>query len=144
MSRSTVERDLWPTARLPPTFLPRAPWSCGTPRARLAAARPGSRRYGYRWPRPRAGAPPSPCGATGLRVARRPVVAILPTGGELRPVGTRTGPGEILATTSLMLATQAGEAGCEARALPIEPDDPAGLARAVSAAVASCDLLVIV
>ncbi len=39
---------------------------------------------------------------------------------------------------------QAREAGCEAHALPIEPDDPAGLARAVSAAVASCDLLIIV
>jgi putative molybdopterin biosynthesis protein len=83
-------------------------------------------------------------GATSLLVHRRPVVTILPTGDEVRPVGTQTGPGEILDTNSLMLATQAGEAGCEARALPIEPDDPAGLARAVSAAVASCDLLVIV
>jgi putative molybdopterin biosynthesis protein len=83
-------------------------------------------------------------GATGLLVRRRPVVAVLPTGDEVRPVGTHTGPGEILDTNSLMLAGQAREAGCEARALPIEPDDPAGLARAVSAAVASCDLLIIV
>src|SRR5262249_56515072 len=79
-------------------------------------------------------------GATELLVRRRPVVAILPTGDEVRPVGTQTGPGEILDTNSLMLAAQAREAGCEARTLPIEPDDPAGLARAVSAAVTSCDL----
>jgi putative molybdopterin biosynthesis protein len=83
-------------------------------------------------------------GATELLVHRRPVVAVLPTGDEVRPVGTQTGPGEILDTNSLMLAAQAGEAGCEAHALPIEPDDPAGLAKAVSAAVASCDLLIIV
>ena len=83
-------------------------------------------------------------GATELLVRRRPVVAVLPTGDEVRPVGTQTGPGEILDTNSLMLAAQAREAGCEAHTLPIEPDDPARLAKAVTAAVASCDLLIIV
>jgi putative molybdopterin biosynthesis protein len=83
-------------------------------------------------------------GATELLVRRRPVVAVLPTGDEVRPIGTQTGPGEILDTNSLMLATQAREAGCEAYCLPIEPDDPAGIAAAVSAAVTSCDLLIIV
>jgi molybdopterin molybdotransferase/putative molybdopterin biosynthesis protein len=83
-------------------------------------------------------------GATELLVHRRPVVAVLPTGDEVRPVGTQTGPGEILDTNSLMLAAQAREAGCEAHTLPIEPDDPEALAKAVTAAVASCDLLIIV
>ncbi len=83
-------------------------------------------------------------GATHLSVRRAPVVTVLPTGDEVRPIGTPTGPGEILDTNSLMLATQAREAGCEARCLPIEPDDPVGLARAVRAAVAGCDLLIIV
>ena len=83
-------------------------------------------------------------GATSVLVRRQPVVAVLPTGDEVRPVGTQTGPGEILDTNSLMLATQAREAGCEAHCLPIEPDDPAGIAAAVSAAVTSCDLLIIV
>jgi putative molybdopterin biosynthesis protein len=83
-------------------------------------------------------------GATYLRVRRAPVVTVLPTGDEVRPIGTATGPGEILDTNSLMLATQAREAGCVARCLPIEPDDPAGLARAVRAAVTDCDLLIIV
>jgi putative molybdopterin biosynthesis protein len=83
-------------------------------------------------------------GATDLLVRRRPVVAILPTGDEVRPIGEPTGPGEIIDTNSLMLATQAREAGCEAHCLPIEPDDPAGIARAVGAAVAGCDLLIVV
>jgi putative molybdopterin biosynthesis protein len=83
-------------------------------------------------------------GATHLSVRRAPVVVILPTGDEVRPIGTPTGPGEILDTNSLMLATQAREAGCEARCLPIEPDDPAGLAEAVRGAVAGGDLLIIV
>src|SRR5262249_37100923 len=83
-------------------------------------------------------------GATQLLVRRRPVVAILPTGDEVRSIGEQTGAGEIIDTNSLMLATQAREAGCEAHCLPIEPDDPAGIARAVSAAVPGCDLLIIV
>jgi putative molybdopterin biosynthesis protein len=83
-------------------------------------------------------------GSTQLRVRRAPVVTILPTGDEVRPVGTQTGPGQILDTNSLMLASQAREAGCEAHCLPIEPDDPARIGQAVRAAVASCDLLIIV
>src|SRR6202012_1262518 len=68
-------------------------------------------------------------GATQRSVRRAPVVAVLPTGDEVRPIGSPTGPGEILDTNSLMLATQAREAGCEARCLPIEADHPARLAR---------------
>ena len=73
-------------------------------------------------------------GATQLLVRRRPVVAILPTGDEVRPIGEQTGAGEIIDTNSLMLATQAREAGCEAHCLPIEPDDPARIGAAVGAA----------
>jgi len=83
-------------------------------------------------------------GATDLLVRRRPVVAVLPTGDEVRPIGTPTGPGEITDTNSLMLAAQAREAGAVAHRLPIEADDPAGLARAVGAAVTGCDLLIVV
>ena len=83
-------------------------------------------------------------GATEVRVHRRPVVAILPTGDEMRPIGSELARGELLDTNSLMLAGQAREAGCEAMVLPIEPDDEARIADAIRAAVAACDLLIVI
>ena len=95
------------------------------------AARRGSRRRGRRGRHPPRG-------------PRRPVVTILPTGDEVRPIGTATAAGEIIDTNSLMLATQAREVGCEATCLPIEPDVPDRIADAVTTAAADCDLLIIV
>jgi len=83
-------------------------------------------------------------GTKQLSVRKRPLVLILPTGDEIVPIGTEPGPGEILDTNSLMLAAQAREAGCEARILPIEPDSPQGIAAAVKAAAAECDLLIVI
>jgi putative molybdopterin biosynthesis protein len=83
-------------------------------------------------------------GATHVSVRRRPVVLVLPTGDEVRPIGTDPGPGQILDTNSLMLAAQAIEAGCDARRLPIEPDDPGRIAAVVAAAAPQCDLLIII
>lgn len=83
-------------------------------------------------------------GAVELMVRRRPRVAVLPTGDEIRPIGSDTAPGEILDTNSLMLAGQAREIGCDAVTLPIEPDDPAGIASALRAATADADLVILI
>jgi putative molybdopterin biosynthesis protein len=83
-------------------------------------------------------------GATHLTVRRRPLVLILPTGDEVRPIGAKLAAGEILDTNSLMLAEQAREAGCQARCLPIEPDDPDRIAAVVKEAAAECDLLIVI
>ncbi|HSL06908.1 MAG TPA: molybdopterin biosynthesis protein [Pseudonocardiaceae bacterium] len=83
-------------------------------------------------------------GVTEVLVHRRPVVAVLPTGDEIRPLGTEPGIGEILDTNSLMLAGQASEHGCEVLSLPIEPDDPERIAAAVLAAAERADLVVII
>jgi putative molybdopterin biosynthesis protein len=83
-------------------------------------------------------------GQTHLSVRKKAVVFILPTGDEVRPIGTEPGPGQILDTNSLMLAEQAREAGCEAHCLPIEPDDPARIAEVVTRAAGECDLLIVV
>ncbi|MGH3822478.1 MAG: molybdopterin biosynthesis protein, partial [Pseudonocardiaceae bacterium] len=83
-------------------------------------------------------------GLTEILVHRRPIVAILPTGDEIRPLGSDPGIGEILDTNSLMLAGQAGEHGCEVLSLPIEPDDPERIAAAVLAAAQRADLVVII
>jgi putative molybdopterin biosynthesis protein len=83
-------------------------------------------------------------GQTQLTVRKKALVLVLPTGDEVRPVGAELGPGEIPDTNSLMLAEQAREAGCEARVLPIEPDDPARIAAVVRAVAAGCDLLIVI
>ncbi len=83
-------------------------------------------------------------GQTHVTVRKQPLVLILPTGDEVQPIGTEPGPGEILDTNSLMLAEQAREVGCEARVLPIEPDDPARIAAAVRAAAGACDLMIVI
>jgi len=83
-------------------------------------------------------------GATSVVVRRAPVVAVLPTGDEMRPIGSELAPGELLDTNSLMLAAQARALGCEAITLPIEPDDQERIAAAVSGAVEGCDLLIVV
>ncbi len=83
-------------------------------------------------------------GITEVLVYRRPVVALLPTGDEIRPLGCEPGIGEIVDTNSLMLAGQAGEHGCDVLSLPIEPDDPERIAAAVLAAAQCADLVVII
>jgi putative molybdopterin biosynthesis protein len=83
-------------------------------------------------------------GQVQLEVRRKPLILILPTGDEVRPVGAKLELGEIPDTNSLMLAEQAREAGCQARVLPIEPDDPARLAAVVRESAAACDLLIVI
>ena len=63
------------------------------------------------------------CGHERVRVARRPRVAILPTGTELVPVGQPVRPGEIVEYNSLVMAAQVNEWGGRARRYPITPDD---------------------
>ena len=58
-----------------------------------------------------------------LRCARRPVVAIVPTGDELRQPGEALGPGQIHASNGYGLAAMVEEAGAEARLLPVARDD---------------------
>jgi len=86
-------------------------------------------------------------GAAGLRelaVRRRPVVAVIPTGDEIRPIGTELGPGELPDTNSLMLAAQAEEAGCEAVRAPVEPDEPELIVAALRAAARDADLVILI
>jgi putative molybdopterin biosynthesis protein len=83
-------------------------------------------------------------GITEVLVRRRPVVAVLPTGDEIRPLGCEPSIGEIVDTNSLMLAGQATEHGCDVLSLPIEPDDPERIAAAVLAAAQCADLVVII
>ena len=83
-------------------------------------------------------------GATELVVRRRPVVTVIPTGDEMRPVGAELGEGELPDTNSVMLAAQAEAAGCEAHRFEITPDDPEEIAAAVRAAAPRSDLVIVI
>jgi putative molybdopterin biosynthesis protein len=83
-------------------------------------------------------------GATELVVRRRPVVTVIPTGDEIRPVGAELGAGELPDTNSLMIAAQAEAAGCEAHRFDVVPDEPSEIAAAVRAAAARSDLVVVI
>ena len=63
------------------------------------------------------------CGHTQVVVARRPRVAILPTGTELVPVGQPVKRGDIIEYNSLVLAAQVNGWGGQAMRYPITPDD---------------------
>ena len=83
-------------------------------------------------------------GATELVVRRRPVVVIVPTGDEIRPVGAELAPGEIVDTNSLMLAAQAREVGCDAHVTDIIGDDPDLITAALREAAISADLVILI
>jgi putative molybdopterin biosynthesis protein len=83
-------------------------------------------------------------GATELVVRRRPVVTVIPTGDEMRPVGSELAEGDLPDTNSVMLAAQAEAAGCEAHRFEITPDVPEQIGAAVRAAAARSDLVVVI
>lgn len=76
-----------------------------------------------------------------LPVRRRPRVALLATGDELRRPGEALGPTQIIASNAYGLAALVRACGAEAVDLGIAPDDRAALARAAAGAQ-GCDLLV--
>jgi putative molybdopterin biosynthesis protein len=76
-------------------------------------------------------------------VRRRPVVAIVPTGDEVRPLGSDLRRGEVLDTNSLMLGATFGEAGAATRIAPVQPDDPGRIAAAVRRAAGGADLVAV-
>lgn len=83
-------------------------------------------------------------GAVELVVRRRPRVVVVPTGDEIRPIGTDTAPGEILDTNSLMLAAQAREIGCTAETTAIVADDPELITAALRDAATRADLVILI
>jgi putative molybdopterin biosynthesis protein len=83
-------------------------------------------------------------GMTELAVRRAPVVAVIPTGDEIRPIGAALKPGELPDTNSLMLAAQAADAGCEVVRHEVVPDDPERIVATVREAAAEADLVIVI
>ncbi len=78
-----------------------------------------------------------------VKVARRPRVAILPTGTELVPIGSELKPGSILEYNSLVLAAQVLNWGGLATRLPIVADDFEVICSRVKEAALGHDLILL-
>ncbi len=63
-------------------------------------------------------------GVARVRCARRPRVAVLATGSELRAPGELLAPGEIYESNSVLIAAQLSLSGIEAAVLPAVADEP--------------------
>ena len=79
-----------------------------------------------------------------LVVARRPIVAILSTGDELRAPGSAPRGGTIPESNGIALWSIATSAGAAAHLAPSTGDDAEATARAIEAALAGVDVLVTV
>ena len=82
-----------------------------------------------------------------VRVRQRPRVTIIPTGDELlSPEEAQKGlpPGKVIEFNSQMLAAMVEEWGGQAEIWPLVPDDLKALRKAISKAVKTCHLLVII
>ena len=83
------------------------------------------------------------CGHERVTVARRPKVAILPTGTELVPIGKPVKAGDIIEYNSLVLAAQVKAWGGQATRYPITPDDFEQIKERVRQAAQDHDLVLL-
>ena len=82
-------------------------------------------------------------GFATVEVARKPKVAIIPTGSELVELGSDPGAAGIIEFNSLVLAAMVNALGGIARRFDIVPDDPELLTDAVRTAAAEYDLILL-
>ncbi|HUB38703.1 MAG TPA: molybdopterin molybdotransferase MoeA [Streptosporangiaceae bacterium] len=83
-------------------------------------------------------------GHAALDVACRPAVTIIPTGNEIRPIGSALRTGEITDSNSPMLAALVTESGGTPLVSDVQPDDAAEIATAVTQAARHADLVLLV
>ena len=83
-------------------------------------------------------------GHASVTVARRPVVAIIPTGDEIRPVGAVPRWGDIIDTNSLMLSARCRQLGAVPVVSAVVPDNPDALAAELRHAAAESDLVLVI
>jgi putative molybdopterin biosynthesis protein len=82
-------------------------------------------------------------GQSILRVAKKPRVAVLPTGSELISIGERAAAGEIIEFNSVVLAAQLLVWGALPKRYPIIEDNPEKIRQVVQRAVEESDLVLI-
>jgi putative molybdopterin biosynthesis protein len=83
-------------------------------------------------------------GHATVAVTPSPVVAIIPTGDEIRPLGAALRRGDITDTNSVMLAARCRQLGAVPLVSAVVPDDPDALAAELRHASAAADLVLVV
>ena len=83
-------------------------------------------------------------GVSEVRVQKRPKGCILPTGSEIRPVGSPLVHGQILDTNSLYIERKIESFGGIAKRLPPVPDDPGRILGALREALHESDFVFVV
>jgi putative molybdopterin biosynthesis protein len=83
------------------------------------------------------------CGLSEIEVVHKPKVAVLSTGDELAALGSALGPAQVYDSNGAIIATAVAEACGEPVSFGAFPDDEAALERAVRAALATCDMVVL-
>ena len=83
-------------------------------------------------------------GHATVTVARSPVVAVIPTGDEIRPVGAALRRGDITDTNSVMLAARCRQLGAVPLVSAVVPDDPDALAAELRRAATEADLVLLI
>jgi putative molybdopterin biosynthesis protein len=97
-----------------------------------------------RWLRPADLAAAVAAGHTTLEVTRKPVIAIIPTGDEIQPVGSELGPGDVVDSNSVLLAARAGQVGGRPHVCDVQPDDADAIAAEVRRASLAADLVLVI
>jgi putative molybdopterin biosynthesis protein len=83
------------------------------------------------------------CGLAQVEVVRKPKVAVLSTGDELVAPGSPLRPAGVYDSNGAIIAAAVTEAGGEPLAMGAFPDDAAALEKAVRAALAQADMVVL-
>jgi putative molybdopterin biosynthesis protein len=83
-------------------------------------------------------------GVAEVPVRRRPVVAVIPTGGEVVEPGGEPAPGQVVEYNSRVMAGFLAEWGAVAVRRPAVADDPGAIVDAIRAAAASADVVAVI
>jgi molybdopterin molybdotransferase len=81
-------------------------------------------------------------GAAQVPVTRRPSVAVLATGSELKEAGSALAPGQIYESNRAALSPLIAAAGGIPKIFPIVPDDADATRQALARALAECDVVI--
>ncbi len=82
-------------------------------------------------------------GVCRVPVYKKPVVAYLPTGNELVPIGTPPARGQNIESNSAMVGAMLAQWGAQVRCYPILKDDPAQMEQALLDACANADIVLL-